>query len=215
MRKKIALITTVAVLGVAAVGGTLAYFNAETDQLTNVFVADSGFEDNDDVLIDLLENFNGTTGINAEGLTSTDLTKIEHILPNQEIQKEPWVENNSDISAYIAVKISFEVGGEASSIADFAAYAELLGMDDTNWTFEQSDDDMYYIAYYNHEVPAGGETSLLFTDVKVAQDLTDDTMQNFNVILKAYAVQSAYNDDAVGATEADQAKAAIDAQWGF
>lgn len=217
MKKKIAIITTIAVLAVAGVGGTLAYFNAQTEELKNVFVASPGFTDDDDVLIDLKEYFLGeqpTNIYNAE--TGVPTTISAKYLPNQSFIKKPWVENNSELAAFVAIKISFEVNKdsdpeyETATKAEFDALATLVNLNsDGKWIIENKTNCI--VAYYSEKLDAKASTTVdttgfLFTGVKAKSTLNEDTALPFNVVLKAYAVQADFNDNTT-------AKTAIDAEY--
>ena len=87
-KKKIALtLCAVALTGVLAVGGSLAYFTDETEKVTNVFTT------NDKEL-------------SGKIVESFDEEKAESFLPGDAIYKEPVLKNDADsINAWAAIKV--------------------------------------------------------------------------------------------------------------
>ena len=107
MKKKIlAMCLCVAMLAIAIVGGTLAYFT-DTDTETNVFTTG-------DVAIDLIEVFDAE---NAK------------LLPGIDIQKEVTIENTGSESAYVRVHVAFPAILD-NGTPELAAYKNTL-----HWNF--------------------------------------------------------------------------------
>ena len=102
-KKKIALTAcAIALVGTLAVGGTLAYFTAQTNTVENVFTGN-----NKDLKGIIDERFDKET---AESYTPGDV-----------IYKEPWLENKTDsIDAWVAVKVDIDAEGNTVSYDDFA-----------------------------------------------------------------------------------------------
>lgn len=226
MKKKIAILTTVGVLTVGLIGGTLAYFNAQTETASNVFTAGKGFEDGGNLLINLKENFDadadGVLNNDEKDITisKTQVTINENMgfLPGQDITKEPWVTNSAALDAYVAIKISvddytldYTTGADEIFVKDGeTTLAALTGLNMDDWTYVEKDG--YVLAYYNEKLAAGttsvpSTTSNAFATVKIDSELTDTTIKDFNVVLKAYAVQAQYNNSDV--------QAAIDAEFDY
>jgi predicted ribosomally synthesized peptide with SipW-like signal peptide len=100
MKKKIlALALVVAMLAVAIVSASLAYFTDE-DYATNTFTVG-------EVDIDLQEDFGNTPGEN-DGIDDTDNTK-ENFYPGVAVNKDVWVVNTSTTGndAYVRVHVAF------------------------------------------------------------------------------------------------------------
>ena len=93
-KKKIALtLCAVALTGVLAVGGSLAYFTDETEKVTNVFTT------NDKEL-------------SGKIVESFDEEKAESFLPGDAIYKEPVLKNDADsINAWAAIKVDILIDG--------------------------------------------------------------------------------------------------------
>ena len=106
MKKKIiAFAMVVAMLAIAVVGGTLAYFT-DDDEATNTFTVGS-------IEIDLLEsNYQRVVDnvddadIKADALTYD--TSVDNILPGQQIRKAPYVLNTGKNAAYVRVRAILE-----------------------------------------------------------------------------------------------------------
>lgn len=205
MKKKIAIITTVAVLAVAAIGSTLAYFNATTDLLENRMVASTGFYDDEELLIDLYEEFGyGELETNETAYPTykggDTVPTIEKVVPGSEITKRPYIQNDSELDAYVAVLI--EVNDAVNDFAD-------MDFNTTDWTFVTVDANTI-VAYYNTVLAAGTSTTDLFTTVTIDSTLDDSTLPDgtqINIDLTGYAVQSRDNTNTTSVS-------AIDAQFG-
>lgn len=110
MKKKIiAMCLCVAMLAIAIVGGTLAYFT-DTDAETNVFTTGN-------VAIDLIEVFDAE---NAK------------LMPGIDIQKEVTVKNTGSENAYVRVHIAYPsiLDSGSEDQPEFAAYNNTL-----HWNF--------------------------------------------------------------------------------
>ena len=101
-KKKIALtLCAVALTGVLAVGGSLAYFTDETEKVTNVFTT------NDKEL-------------SGKIVESFDEDKAESFLPGDAIYKEPVLNNDADsINAWAAIKVDILIDDQVVSYNDF------------------------------------------------------------------------------------------------
>ena len=110
MKKKIlAMCLCVAMLAIAIVGGTLAYFT-DTDAETNVFTTGN-------VAIDLIEVFDADTA---------------KLMPGIDIQKEVTVKNTGSENAYVRVHIAYPsiLDSGSEDQPEFAAYNNTL-----HWNF--------------------------------------------------------------------------------
>lgn len=237
MKKKIIVITAVAALAVASIGSTLAYFSAETGTLSNVMIASGGFYDDDDLLIDLYEDFGYGTPVNYKG--GDTVPSISNIVPTQVITKEPYIENEADLDAYVAIRFSLEATFDGMDpedpLYDFNDFAVInwdgnLG-DDGDWFVVWDDEDTMLsgVAYYKGVVSAIDvisnpdvidRTEDLFKTVTINdlndvpdsdEYLPDGTTLTIN--LAGYAVQVKDNANAIGATTLDKAIAAIEAEF--
>lgn len=137
MKKKIiSLALVVAMLAIAVVGGTLAYFTDE-DEATNTFTVGS-------VEIDLLESELHRTNDSAtdDQIIADDLvydTSVENIMPGQWIKKAPYVLNTGKNDAYVRVRVIFEKDEAESLYFMETTTAQEDGSIVKTWQFKDAD----------------------------------------------------------------------------
>lgn len=149
MKKKIvAFMLVVAMLAIAIVGGTLAYFT-DTDFETNVFTTG-------DVAIDLIEVFNAE---NAK------------LMPGIDVEKEVTVENTGSESAYVRVHVAFPAILD-SGTPELAAYKNTLhwnftkeSVQEGQWSQLQNKDQVGSNANYPNWPGNGGTYNTYTTEV--------------------------------------------------
>ena len=149
MKKKIlAMCLCVAMLAIAIVGGTLAYFT-DTDTETNVFTTG-------DVDIDLIEVFDAE---NAK------------LLPGIDIQKEVTIENTGSESAYVRVHVAFPAILD-NGTPELAAYKNTLhwnftkeSVQEGQWSQLQNKDQVGPNANYPNWPGNGGTYNTYTTEV--------------------------------------------------
>lgn len=211
MKKKIIILTAVAALAVASIGSTLAYFNAQTGTLNNVMNASDGFYDDDTLLINLFEDFGYDDG---DALTTNDVKNykagdilnpvpaIDEVVPGQVITKEPYITNEADLDAFVAITVTLN-----QSVLDYAK----VDWNTTDWTFDWALDGLSAVAYYKTALAAGATTANLFNDVTITSTLDDETLPDgtqLTIDLTGYAVQVKDNASTTPQT-------AIDTEFGF
>lgn len=155
MKKKIlAMCLCVAMLAIAIVGGTLAYFT-DTDAETNVFTTGN-------VAIDLIENFGDN---NPETL--------EKLMPGDQnaITKEVTVKNTGSESAYVRVHVAFPAILD-NGTPDLAAYKNTLhwnftkeSVQEGQWSQLQNKDQVGPNANYPNWPGNGGTYNTYTTEV--------------------------------------------------
>jgi len=149
MKKKIlAMCLCVAMLAIAIVGGTLAYFT-DTDTETNVFTTGN-------VAIDLIEVFDAE---NAK------------LLPGIDIQKEVTIENTGSESAYVRVHVAFPAILD-NGTPELAAYKNTLhwnftkeSVQEGQWSQLQNKDQVGPNANYPNWPGNGGTYNTYTTEV--------------------------------------------------
>lgn len=188
MKKKIlAMCLCVAMLAIAIVGGTLAYFT-DTDYETNVFTTG-------DVAIDLIEVFDAQ---NAK------------LLPGIDIQKEVTVKNTGSESAYVRVHVAFPAILDSGSEdqPDFAAYNNTLhwnftaaSVQDGQWSQLQNKDQVGPNASYPNWPGNGGTYNTYTTEVDgIAYNvyvITYETALAAGATTETPAISKVYLDAAV------------------
>lgn len=149
MKKKIlAMCLCVAMLAIAIVGGTLAYFT-DTDAETNVFTTGN-------VAIDLIEVFDAE---NAK------------LMPGIDIQKEVTVQNTGSETAYVRVHVAFPAILD-SGTPELAAYKNTLhwnftkeSVQEGQWSQLQNKDQVGSNANYPNWPGNGGTYNTYTTEV--------------------------------------------------
>lgn len=149
MKKKIlAMCLCVAMLAIAIVGGTLAYFT-DTDAETNVFTTGN-------VAIDLIEKFDAE---NAK------------LMPGIDIQKEVTVQNTGSESAYVRVHVAFPAILD-NGTPELAAYKNTLhwnftkeSVQEGQWSQLQNKDQVGPNANYPNWPGNGGTYNTYTTEV--------------------------------------------------
>lgn len=217
-RKIVLLASTLMMVAVLAVGGTLAYFQ-DDEAITNVFTV--GYVD-----IDLDENFEQ----NSELMPSTGKDEEGNI--ENAVQKEVFVTNTGKNDAYVRVHIaipqildngdpSFDAG---KNVLHFNYDSECVGEGKWDWTkttaapyegdynyYETTIEDIVYNVYVvtYEKALVKGETTVnaihqVYLDARVTNediDRIDETLgkDNWQILVVAEGVQSAGFSDAYDA----------------
>lgn len=184
-RSKI-LITSLVLCAVVAIGATFAYFFTSTETKTNTFTMSSGIK------IELAEptfdnkNYNGTSANILDSQLGNVLS--QNFVPGRVIPKDPSVKNASTTdSVWIAIKLDYIVNDLSATYADLANFAYVnFDTDATAGEWKANDDNTIF--YYKTAVPAGINTSELFTTVTINNDA--DAYHPFDIKVTAYAVQA-------------------------
>ena len=196
MKKKnlITTVASVAMVGVIAVGSTLAYLTATDGKLTNTF----DFVDNG-ITLDLWENT--ATENNVGKGANQDLTAdYTNLVSNETLKKQVRVDCTTGTQAYVFIKIS-DVG-EGTQMN--------LGAIDGVWKAvpEQADpSESAKYGYYYTTVPAGTQTLNVFDTVQVPN--VDSVVTLKSISIKTAAIQTGSFADVQSAFA--QVKASLDA----
>ena len=204
MKKKIvSLCLCVALLAVAVIGGTLAYFT-DTKDVTNTF----SFSKNVTITLD------ETDIKNPEGdrVYGND---YEDIYPSQTVTKDPIV-HVADDSANCYVRAFVTVNNKEALDVIFAengyALTDVIGGHSDKWEYvgvKVVDDTRVYELRYTEELEAKDDTEAIFQTVTFPADLTEDqiaTLEDLSIVVNAQAVQSAGFDSYTAAWTAIDAK---------
>ena len=209
MKKKIvSLCLCVALLAVAVIGGTLAYFT-DTQDVTNTF----SFSKN--VTITLDENDN-TKDDGSRTETGND---YKDIYPSQTVTKDPIV-HVADDSADCYVRAFVTVNNKAALDAIFAkngyALTDVIGGHSEKWAYvsvKVVGDTRVYELRYTEVLEAEDDTEAIFLTVTFPADLTEEqitTLEDLSIVVKAEAVQSAGFEDYTAAWTAIDAETAAE-----
>ena len=209
MKKKItAIVLVVLVLALLTMGMTLAYFTDEKEA-ENVFVFG-------DISIDLKE----------PGWQPGDDGIMDDVFPGMEFDKDPYIVNTGDASAYIRMGVEIneavllDLVGESAPATE-AMLQEILvdlAAPGSGWTFDRMDTtaDGTVIFWYNGGMLEAGlaQTSALFTAVHIPEDYKSDNVELimgqdriFGINVIAQAIQT------VGFNTAEEAYAVLDAEY--
>lgn len=168
MKKKLtAIALIVALLAVAVIGGTLAYFT-DTDSADNVFTVGN-------VRIDLTE----------PGWESSGSQDAPQAYPGEALKKDPTVKNIGDNPCFVRIKVEgLDCLGKENMITYETGYVTgALGAD---WELGA---DGYF--YYKHVLPAGETTkTALFDQIRIPTSVTNGFDGSYDVIVSAEAVQA-------------------------
>ena len=187
-KKKIALtICAVAITGVLAVGGSLAYFTDQTQQVKNFFTT------NDKEL-------------KGRIVESFDEKKAESFLPGDVVYKVPTLTNDENsIDAWAAIKVDIQIDGRNVSYNDFKNnYALISYMSNAGFNlndFEliqgeyENTDSLVFI--YKNVLSSGSSTAALFDNVSVNAGVK-------TVVSSKYKTENVYREVESGTSDAVQ-----------
>lgn len=169
MKKKIfALMLCVALLAVAVVGGTLAYFT-DTDDAENVFTVGN-------VDIDLTEPQWDAVG----------KAEAEHVYPGEPLAKDPTVTNKGNNPCFVRISVTgldqfTATYGPDAKIITRSAYVDGIHAD---WKLHT---DGYY--YYTKVLASGATTPALFDQIVIPVQIKNNE-QAIAIEVVAQAVQA-------------------------
>ena len=181
MKKQKLLALGLSLLAVAMIGGTSAFFTAS--ERTHNIITTSG------VAIELIENTN-QTGVDGRPVPFTNISNAH---AGDTYSKIPQVKNIDEGSVWVRVKVAKGAtinGGTEVAVSDNSISADFNTQD---WL---DGGDGYY--YYSHILEAGETTEPLFTEVTLADSLSNTyNGATFSLTLQAQAVQVANNGTSI------------------
>lgn len=190
MKKKItAIFLCVALVAIAIVGASLAYFT-DTKTATNTFTMG-------DVKITLDE-----ANANGEGrVTSNEY----NVYPGAVVTKDPVVHNTGSNAAYIRATVKVEgwvktckdcykfdgTGGYANTLVDYLVVEDQLG---AGWSVEKAmvdanGNDVTFVLKYDGKLAAKGDTTAMFQQVQIPAGLENGQTLGM-ITVKADAIQT-------------------------
>ena len=184
-RNVMTMALSLAMVGVIAVGGTLAYLTAHDGAVTNTFTFVTGDGDKDVINVDLKEerpdavaNEKITVGTAHTGWKYTD------VVPGQELNKAPKVTVETKVDAYVFIRLT-------------QGNVTINDLDTTNWKALDDVANVYY-----QKVDANGDVAgvSLFTKVTVPNVATTEDLDL--VKIEVAAIQAANFTDAKAAYDA-------------
>lgn len=202
-KKKVTAVLLTCLIGVLAIGGTLAYLTAKTQTVTNNFTFSGG------VTATLTEP-SWDAGIAADSNYGKNLT------PGTELSKDPIVTNTCEEDEYVALRVEFQKG-DGTTLTD-EEYTKLMTMVEIqNWGTEwvaASTAGPVTIYNYNtelagsHDPSSYNQTTALFDKVVIKNTLSNEDIEwlrdagtglgGFNIVVSGAAIQTdgfaAYTD---------------------
>lgn len=191
MKKKIlAIVLCVAMLAIAIVGGTMAYFT-DTHAQTNTFVAGNVGISLDEAKTKLDEDSNSKTfgDLIADGTTRTTDTQKYHLFPGMTVTKDPTITvDKGSEDAYVAAIVT--VTGDLHSLIGVEGYNNLditklasgglvsqQSEQKTNWNglsmvYETADCVIYQDASQGSQTARGTWTMYIFVKAPKAAEST-------------------------------------------
>lgn len=176
MKRKLLIVSVLAILVAVTAAGTLAYFT-DTGTAHNVITTGN-------VKIELKEW--------ADEACTQPFQDKTGVMPGTKVTKIVKVENTGTGAAFVRLRVEKNVYGANQEPMDTKPVS--LNFNNTDWIYSESEGEGYY--YYNRALEPGKTTEPLFTTVTF-DPLMGNEYQNAAAHVKviAYAVQSANNGD--------------------
>ncbi len=167
-RKVLALTLCVAMLAIAIVGGSLAYFSDSAEK-TNTFTVG-----------------NVSIVLNEPNWDTTGAKEAFDVYPGEALAKDPTVTNDGKNPCFVRISVTnldqFAADFNGAQIIYRTDYVDnALG---TNWV---KGNDGYF--YYSKVLNPGDTTDALFDQIVIPKELTNDTATE-DIVVTAYAVQA-------------------------
>lgn len=174
MKKRSILLTALALVLVAgiSIGGTMAYFQAESEDLVNTFTVGN---------VDI--SLNEPTWFAPGGSDiAADMT------PSQKANKDPFITNESDSNAcYARLRITgLSYDATSDTLAAPMGFA-INDLDLTNWDIVQEGANIY--AYYKSILDAGDSTPELFSGITMTSTALEGDVAGFSITIVGEAIQ--------------------------
>ncbi len=174
MKRKILILSVLAILIAILAAGSLAYYTADTKAHNVITTGDVAIQLNEWADEARTEKFESPVGV----------------MPGTEVTKIVEVKNVGTGSAWVCVEMFVDVYAENGK--QLPTEPVKLDINDTDWTYQ----DGYY--YYNKPLAPGATTEPLFTTVSFDEQMGNE-YQNAKAMIDitAIAVQSANNGETV------------------
>lgn len=174
MKRKILILSVLAILIAILAAGSLAYYTADTKAHNVITTGSVDIELNEWANEERTEKFENQTGV----------------MPGKDVTKIVEVKNVGTGSAWVCVQMFVDVYAENGE--GLPPEPVKLDINDTDWTYQ----DGYY--YYNKPLAPGATTEPLFTTVSFDEQMGNE-YQNAKAMIDitAIAVQFANNGETV------------------
>ena len=213
MKRKnmISMVTSLALVGVVAVGGTLALLTEQSNEVTNIFTVGAGYDadeiklDEDTVTQELSgANLGGYKGNNVAVAQRVTTNTYANLVANTTLDKDPTFRIVNDNDGPVSPKSWFvaKVKGVTANAGKLSVSGVEVGngwyevsLKDGVYTYTpvtagaQIKDDTYYI--YDTAISAGEETDPLFTQLHV--DAVTAGEKPADIVVSGTAVEAVGN----------------------
>lgn len=174
MKRKILILSVLAILIAMIAAGSLAYYTADTKAHNVITTGSVDIELNEWANEERTEKFEDQTGV----------------MPGKDVTKIVEVKNVGTGSAWVCVQMFVDVYAENGE--GLPPEPVKLDINDTDWTYQ----DGYY--YYNKPLAPGATTEPLFTTVSFDEQMGNEYQNaKAKIDITAIAVQSANNGETV------------------
>lgn len=204
-RNVMTMALSLAMVGVIAVGGTLAYLTATDGSVTNTFTFVAGDAGEDVINVKLTEDEpfkEGTQGVASVSENTKGGYDYTNVVPHQTLPKAPEVSVKTKVDSYVYVRVTEGKGENAVTVDSLSANWTLI--EDATTETETTISKVY--AY--HEVVGHNndyrELGSIFTAVKIPNIATvkeGEAVQLQDVKIEVAAIQSATFTSAENAYE--------------
>ena len=174
MKRKILILSVLAILIAILAAGSLAYYTADTKAHNVITTGDVAIRLNEWADEARTEKFESPVGV----------------MPGKDVTKIVEVKNVGTGSAWVCVQMFVDVYAENGK--QLPTEPVKLDINDTDWTYQ----DGYY--YYNKPLAPGATTEPLFTTVSFDEQMGNEYQNaKAKIDITAIAVQSANNGETV------------------
>ena len=217
-KKKLFTLALVVIMIATLSFGTLAWFS-DADSVTNNFAVAGGEDQDPDEIfsIDVMELVDkdgdgigdATIGYDKDAEYKDTFT-YENILPGDMLLKRPQTKNTGSYEQWVRMKITFDNAEYWVALMEKYGYVNMLDMlymqdgttplvnsqGDWTWAYDETyveDDQVTYVLYYNEKLQPN-KTAILFGNVKVPyqftqQDMAAFTNGDFKMVVTGEAIQ--------------------------
>jgi predicted ribosomally synthesized peptide with SipW-like signal peptide len=190
MTKKKVFVVALAVCLIAILSfGTLAWFTA-TDKVDNIFQVSTDSEQKPDFKLDIFEHKADENGKVSDDEVATNT--YDNVAPGDKLFKDPTVRNDGQYDMWVRVSVTLDDYSKWEAIlGDGYDFSAILTGVSADLTLDSTTVGTNTLVYYKNAKLAVGETSTLFTGVKIpGKEFTVANIPTaFNMTIVADAIQ--------------------------
>lgn len=211
MKRKnmISMVTSLALVGVVAVGGTLALLTSQSDKVTNTFTVGDGYETNDFYIDEnaVTRDYSATNygGYKENGASRVEAITYEDVVAGTTLAKDPTLHITSTApESWVVAKIT-GLNANAGNLSLEGTISGWYELKDGVWTEVTKAADLkenVLYVYGTKLTTTNLSTSPIFETVRVASTVDEDTtftqIEVTGVAVEAVA-DSEWNDETANA----------------